>query len=359
MRTPGGGGRGRAWLGSLALALAATGLALLAGELGLRLRGPAPPPAPRPAPPAELRDLPELKRLYDLRRPNARGVFKGVLHRTNSRGVRGPEFTPEPAPGVFRMVVLGDSYTMGQGVPEEQAYPVVAARLLEQRGPPRRVEAVNLGVSGLAIRHSVKRLRKVGLGYRPHLVVYGFTPNDIMGPDWVEPSAETKRASEALRRRFDDSPSLLLRTIWPRLVMLRSALWPLPGTYEHTLEENYFRNPAAVRQLHEGLDELARLSREAGVCGHVFVHTRMNQLWIHPFTRIYRLVAESARERGLGATVSHPHFRGRDVDALRHSVADTHPNAAGHRLHAEALVEGLSGLAPHCWRPGHYVPPDA
>jgi lysophospholipase L1-like esterase len=340
----------RALLGSLALALAATLLTLLAAEGVLRLRdalrAPGPPARPAPSP---YPDLPQLHSLKDLIRPNTRGVFKGVLHRTNSRGVRGPEYTSDPAPGVFRIEVIGDSYTMGQGVAEDETYAAVAERLLSQRG--RRVEVINLGVSGLAIRHSIRRLEKRGLGYHPDLVVYGFTPNDILGPDYREGSPEEKAALEAWIHRFDDSPSLLLRTLWPRLVLTRSALWPLPGTYEYALEQNYFHNPPALRQITDGLDDLARLTRDAGICGLVFVHTRLDDLWIHPFTRIYRLVASLARERGLSAYVSFPHFRGRDVHELRISDVDSHPNAAGHRLHAEALVEALESMPPRCWQP--------
>lgn len=348
----------RALAGSLALALAATLVALLLAEGLLRLRAAVASEPPPPAPlPAELRGLPELHKLKDLIRPNNRGVFQGALYRTNSRGVRGPDYSPEPRPGVFRVVVIGDSYTMGQGVSEQEAYPAVAGRMLSRQDPPGPTEAINLGVGGLALRHSIKRLRKIGMDYHPHLVVYGFTPNDILGPHYVEPPEELKALTMARIRRFQDSPSVLLRILWPRIWWARSAFSPLPGTYEHTLEENYFRNPAAAKQITDGLSDLARITQNAGICGFVFVHTRLNQLWFHPFTRIYDHVAALARERGLAAYVSFPHFRGRDVNDVRLSVIDTHPNALGHRIHAEALVEGLlQELPPHCWRPGHYVP---
>ena len=196
----------------------------------------------------------------------------------------------------------------------------------------------------------------MGQSYQPHLIVYGFTPNDVMGPDYVEPSPEERAGLQELVHRFDGSPSKLLRTVWPRLVLGRSALWPLPGTYEYGLEENYFRDPKAAKQISDGLEELVRLAKSQGICAHVFVHTRMNQRWMHPFTRIYRHIANSARERGLSAHISLPFFRGRDGAALRLSVVDSHPNAEGQRLHAEALVAGLDELPAHCWSPGHFAP---
>lgn len=349
----------RGLAGSLLLALVSVVFALALAELVVRALpdeqevAPAPPPAPLPP---ELQGLPRLHSVRDLIAPNQRGVFKGVLYRTNSRGVHGPEYAPVPPPGTFRIVVVGDSYTMGQGVPEDEAYPAVAQAVLNARGDGVHYEVLNLGVSGFSIHHSMRRLEKVGLGYHPHLVVYGFTPNDIMGADYVETTPEQRQALREELDRFRDSPSKLLRLVWPRLVLARSALWPLPGTYEHTLEDNYFRNAAAARSFAEGLDELARVTRARGICGHVFIHTRMNQLWIHPFTRIYRHVAKLARERGLTAQISYPFFRGRDASALRISVVDTHPNAEGQRLHAEALVAGLDELPPECFRPESFEP---
>jgi len=346
----------RGLLGSFLLATVATVVALVLAELAVRaLPEPAPPPTEPPIP-AEYRDLPELRSVRELIKPGSRGVSGGVLHRTNSLGVRGPEYDRDPPVGTFRIAVIGDSYTMGHGVEEQDAYPAVAESLLNARGDGVRYEVINLGVAGLAIQHSVRRLEQKGLWYRPHLIVYGFTPNDIMGDGFVESPPDLQRAARARIRRFDDSPSKLLRLVWPRLVKARSALWPTPGSYEYVLEENYFRNPTAARRFAASLDELAQLTSSSGVCGHVFIHTRMNDLWLHPLTRIYDHVATLSRERGLTAQVSFPFFRGHDASDLRLSTIDTHPNAKGHRLHAEALVSGLAALPAHCFEPGHFEP---
>ena len=340
--------------GSLLLALGATAIALVVAEAVVRLLPRSPERPTRPPLLAAYRDLPELRSAAALGRPDSRGIFKGVLHRTNSRGARGPEYSDRPAPGTFRIVVVGDSYTMGQGVEEQDTYPAVAESLLNQRGDGRRYEVINVGVAGLAIRHSMRRLERLGLPYEPHLLVYGSTPNDILGDDYGEASPEDQAAARALVRRFEDAPITLLRLVWPRLVLAKSAWRPIPGTYEHILEQNYFENPAAWQQIADGLDRLAKLAKTRGVCGLVFVHTRMNQLWFHPFTRIYRRVEEAARERGLFVQVSLPFFRGRNAAKLRLSALDTHPNTRGHRLHGEALVEGLRALPPHCLSPGHF-----
>jgi lysophospholipase L1-like esterase len=343
----------RRWVGAALLAATGVVAALALMEALVRLTGLGAPPgsgdgATAPPLPEALRGLPELRGVGELARPNVRGVYQGVLHRTNSAGMRGPEVTLRPPPGVFRIAVIGDSITMGHGVEEEQTYVARVERALNETGPGR-YELLNLGVSGMNIHHSVKRLIHLGLDYEPDLIVYGFTLNDIEGPAYVANTPEDQRAYLRLLGRFADSRSALLRALWPRLVNLRSAWRPLPGSYEATLERNYFQRPRAWAQVARGLDRLAAIGRQRDVCVVVLVHPAVARLRMgHPFTRFYDHVQAEAEARGLFAVQAWPYFRGRDAARLRFNVVDSHPNAEGHRLLAEALLDGLRRLPARC-----------
>jgi len=95
---------------------------------------------------------------------------------TNSKGLRGRERSYRPAPGVRRIVVLGDSFMAAQEVEFEQSLP----RLLERGLADRRVEVVNLAVSGYGTAQEYLYLKEEGLKYRPDLVVLAFFPtNDV------------------------------------------------------------------------------------------------------------------------------------------------------------------------------------
>ena len=88
-------------------------------------------------------------------RPGATGEFVGprpypITYRShvrfNSLGLRGPELTAVPAGGV-RVLALGDSWTSGLEVAENETYSAVASGLLAQRlGVP--VQVINAGVRG-------------------------------------------------------------------------------------------------------------------------------------------------------------------------------------------------------------------
>lgn len=341
------------WLGPIALALAATLVALSVGELGARIlfRKPPPPDSPARPRPAHLIGLKEIKGLGNLMAPNVRGLLNGVLYRTNSLGVRGPEYAAIAPAGVFRILVIGDSVTMGPSVAEEHVYSRVLGDLLAERRPQLPVEVINIGVAGFSIHHVIWRLRDLGLRYHPDLVIYGFTLNDIEGPAYVKGEPAARQAMAAEMERFRDSPSRLLAAMWPRWIQLRTSLKPVPGTYEWRLKHNYFEVPAAWSHVTDQLDDLAATLATEKICGVVFVHVWLSNLrWLHPFGRIYDQVEAAALERGFSVIQSYPYVRGRNEDELRVSVFDSHPNKAGHRAFGEALADGLTELPEHCWR---------
>ena len=341
-----------------ALLLGTIALMLLLGEGVARIMATAKtgPRAPAHA------DLPVLRDVLDISRPNVRGIYQGVLHRTNSRGVRGPEYSEWPAEGSFRILVAGDSVTMGWAVEEELAYPRVLERLLEESDESgRRYEVINLGIAGVNAAFATSRILRLAEFYHPQLVIYGFTLNDIEGPAYRKlPRKDRKALSQKTWRRalrFNDSPSYLLRELWPRWIMVLE--WDVfhPSEAERIApqvaewRENYFENPEAWADFTAALDEHAAGARSRGICGHVFIHTHLMELIPgHLNDAIYERVAEAARERGLTVTESFPHLVGRSSEALWVNAFDIHPNADAHAILAQALFEGLRVLPAECWR---------
>jgi lysophospholipase L1-like esterase len=95
--------------------------------------------------------------------------------RINSAGWRDRERTLDKPSGFFRIVVLGDSYTWGHGVEDEEIF----TRLMEERLPG--VEVINLGLSASATDQQLLILRQYGLAYHPDLVLVMVSRNDFIG----------------------------------------------------------------------------------------------------------------------------------------------------------------------------------
>jgi hypothetical protein len=98
----------------------------------------------------------------------------------NSHGFRDVERAWSKPPGVFRIVVFGDSYTDALSVPMESTFCAVLERTLNAQGHGTRFEVLNLGQSGFGTADEYGRWLNFGLRYAPDLVLVAFYPgNDI------------------------------------------------------------------------------------------------------------------------------------------------------------------------------------
>src|SRR5262245_24478337 len=96
---------------------------------------------------------------------------------TSSLGIRNDEVTPTKPPGTFRIVVMGDSWTVGVNLPLDQTYPRRLASLLAERLPAGRIEVINYGAIG-GTAETGHRLTERVLALDPDLVVVAYAQND-------------------------------------------------------------------------------------------------------------------------------------------------------------------------------------
>lgn len=113
---------------------------------------------------------------------NPRGYFdenNGVTYDINSHGLHGPEITKEKPVDTFRILGIGDSFTFGQGVKEQDTFLRRLDRSLNTSPEVvRPVEVLNAGVLGYNTRDEVVYLEHQWLEYDPDLVLIAFYLND-------------------------------------------------------------------------------------------------------------------------------------------------------------------------------------
>ena len=95
----------------------------------------------------------------------------------NSKGLRDREYPYLKPPGTKRILVLGDSYTWGYGVTNEEIYTEVLEEALQQKYP--HYEVINGGVSGWGTDQQYLFLVNEGLKYSPDLVIVAHFFNDL------------------------------------------------------------------------------------------------------------------------------------------------------------------------------------
>jgi hypothetical protein len=111
--------------------------------------------------------------------PNGSAFLMGVPVSTNSHGLRDREYPLEKGPGVYRIVMEGDSTTFGWGVPEEQTVAKILERELNRTAAPgRRFEVLNAGVGNYDTVQEVSHYLTYDRAFHPDMVVLEYFIND-------------------------------------------------------------------------------------------------------------------------------------------------------------------------------------
>lgn len=125
-------------------------------------------------------DLADVGRLFQSLFPDVPEWVRArpVWHlRTNAAGLRGPELPGSAAHDGYRIAVLGDSWTVGVNVEEEDTYVARLAAALSAAVAPRSVEVLNFGAIGAGADTGARLLPRV-LALRPDLVILAYAQND-------------------------------------------------------------------------------------------------------------------------------------------------------------------------------------
>ncbi len=387
----------RARLARIALALAATAFGLALGELGLRLAGlPKSGPFlqefrgddfklmaydtnPTGAFDLDLSDADVRRRLAPrLAQPaeleaHWRETPWAVSFELNRQGFRERRLEPK-VPGTRRVVIVGDSFTVGHGLPNALAYP----RLLESRlqraydheqdpeqghargtGPagaiPTGVEVLNLG-RGNTDLPAILRSADFALRHlAPDVLVYGYFMNDAVPPQRREDGSPIHDMLDAGWVSVDQSPSLLrigesergrtrVGDLLRRFFADRSVTAATIAWYQQLHEPSTWRPTLAQ------IEALARRAQDRGARFVLLLLPLPFEIAVSPFAEAHRQMTASARQAGLEVLDALPALAEHPDDALRLHPRDRHPSPLYTRVVAEALtpvvLEALASPGP-------------
>jgi hypothetical protein len=109
--------------------------------------------------------------------PNSEGYIGGAFVKINSDGIRDKEYSLNKPKDTYRIAVIGDSFTFGDGVLLNETF----VKLLEKRlnqNPDLKYEVINFGVYGYGIKEIKEFYEYKVKKYNPDLVLYAYFPND-------------------------------------------------------------------------------------------------------------------------------------------------------------------------------------
>ncbi|MEZ5330569.1 MAG: SGNH/GDSL hydrolase family protein [Thermoanaerobaculia bacterium] len=255
-----------------------------------------------------------------------------------------PDYRPIPEPGsgpVFRIVVVGDSFTWGDGVLAEDAYPHRLEHLLWARHLPVRVEMHVISRPGWSSADEASALAARWPGIEPDLLIVGYVLNDPLPP----PGAANEALREPTRRRRP-APGL---SIWLyRHSFLFDLVW---DRLENTRQRNAFRehyetlhdpDEPGWKRARYALRSMQKLAAADSVPAVLAIFPVFDfENWDdYAYADIHRLVRHVGKGMGYEVLDLLPIYRG--VDGVRLPVVpftDAHPNELAHRMAAQALAD--------------------
>jgi lysophospholipase L1-like esterase len=270
-------------------------------------------------------------------------------YRRNSLGLRGPEPTPAAPGGPRRVLLIGDSFTFGLGVEDDDApFPAVLGRRLAGSDPP--VEVVNGGIPGSVSADWLALWRRAGDLIDPDVVIVVFFLRDgttlLTIPDFF---GQIRRE---IARRNAGSTLYQYSHLYRRLRDLRDRS-RVAEIYTESLIDAYVGEDTTEWQhAQQNLLELRSMVEDHGAVFGLAVFPVLVELDDdYPFQPVVDALMDFARRNDIQALDMLPAFRGLDGPDLWVSSLDQHPNAEGHELAAEALLpfvrELLAQSAPH------------
>jgi hypothetical protein len=219
------------------------------------------------------------------------------------------------------LVVLGDSFTFGEGVEVED-------RFTEILGP----DVFNAGVPGWSTLDEVAVLPELLAARGPRAVLIVVQPNDAV----PIPHAQQHTTGDLLALGATGSGSRLL-------TVLRS------GAASQATEEWYLSYWTGERREFGGevtaaLVRAAELCRTRDVRFGVAAFPILHRLDEYPFDDVTQVLREACKREGIAFLDLLPAFEGAEASALWVHPADHHPNAAAHARVAAALRPFVADL---------------
>lgn len=195
-------------------------------------------------------------------KPNLREtVWDFTVVSTNAEHYRSDYPVGKKAPGVFRIVCIGDSVTFGYRVPPVWPerpndydrswvpYPMLLERQLRKANPGRKIEVITMAVPGYTSHQGLAWLRRQIDYLQPDLVTASFGWNDVSFSD--APDRETIRTDWYVvmtRWLIDHSQAFAHLTKKLRTGNEKAAV-PVAKPQPRVSEQEYLTNMLAMTQL--------------------------------------------------------------------------------------------------------------
>ncbi len=262
--------------------------------------------------------------------PNKESFLYGVEIKTNSLGFRDQETQFKKPKNTKRILLIGDSVTLGWGVNQSDIYSEVLESMLNQKsatsGSATRYEVLNAAVGNYNTEMEVKMLRRY-LFLEPDAIVIGFFPNDGEKTKIIKPGL-----SYELKKRL-----YLYPFFWDKLTKIKFALSKQQISQIH---QYYTEEYGGRERIEKSFQELKQISTEQKIPVYiVIIPSFYNEFDNYDLGYVHQFIEDQCLQNGFTCIDTLEKFKNYKLPEVIVSAEDAHPNTRGHHLIAEKTFE--------------------
>jgi lysophospholipase L1-like esterase len=260
-------------------------------------------------------------------------LWQGVHHVFNADRMRRDGAFPPRDPGRFRVLVVGDSFTYGEGIDARWTYAAQLERALQS---DFAIEVLNLGVAGNSSADTLEVLRRFVPELEPDLVIYGACLNDFLdsqqrAPEhWLLPLPQ--KWKKVLQRR-----TRLGRLLHERSDALLRRFGLRPDFHSELLA-HFDRYRARFERDVQQMNQIVTASGRPPMIGVVLDHTPRPD---GPGRELSAAAEAALRRAGFEVANSDAYYREYAGWDFRVSRWEQHPNEEANAIWASRLAEQL------------------
>jgi lysophospholipase L1-like esterase len=264
---------------------------------------------------------------------NPRGYFNennGLTYKINNHGFRGPDYEIQKSPNTKRIIVLGDSFTFGEGVKVEHIFSSQLQKNLGKQNT-NSVEVLNFGVSAWGTHDEINYCKHVCAKHEPDLIIVVFVLNDADyagGLDLWE-DFRTKYEKQELKKSY------LASYVYSMIARQTYGKKYIDGLTKSTLRHKE-KWDKTLAYLKEGKQVADRIGAKYAVVIFPFMY-ELNEGY--PFRSIHQMVSEYSSDNGIPVLDLFDSFDGMSYTELWVHPSDQHPNEIGHKISADSIAE--------------------
>lgn len=261
---------------------------------------------------------------------NKTGKYYGVEIKTNLMGWREDrDYSLEKPTGVKRIIVLGDSITLGWGVELNQTYPKVLEQLLNNDPTLKSTyEVINTGVGNYNTSLELEMLKRT-LPYDPDMIILGWFINDV--EVWSKGNTLVSLLG---------TYSYLCGFLWDKLFSIRSRLG-LNENYETYYQELYTSNHEGISQFKKSFDNIVHLAEERSIPLLFLNIPDLHNIKPYPFDLANDYIKNFVTKRNVHYLNLLDSVKGMKPEILWVSFEDPHPNAMANTIYSSKVYHFL------------------